>query len=264
MTKVEETVFATASTALEFLVFKMNEQLGYPVVHDPKLDYQGCVEEYRTHYKDRYKGQGRRPHPDDLTPTLIGWDRNAARFQQSTGVGGRRNSVTECICPEVDANGDMTGNAIVWRGLLAELPLRFRIYSTDIRVIEKLEILYLSQMGISNIKEIPVYVNPLYFLDHREKALVTEQPAAGEICKASKFMLDWDFTTTNLSFTRDESYYATYEFECIMRGEFLYGTGTPETVNTDPEGNYNIGKSTYVMDIRYQAKMVEDVDAVSR
>lgn len=259
---IEDKIFSTVSSALDVLFSKINEQCGYPVVHDPQSNHDECVKEYRVQLDKRYKEQGRVLHPSDLTPTLIGWDRGSLRFQESTGVGGKRNSVVVCGCPEVDSNGDLTGNVIVWKGLRGEVPIRFRVYSTDVRSIEKMEILYMAQMAISNIKELQVFVNPRYIKDPTVPPLLTEVPDQfTDICKVSQFNLEWDFSNTNISFQRDESFVITYEFDAVIRGEFLFGTGNAEAVGTNVDGSYYTYKPTFVLDARHLLKLVADIDS---
>lgn len=256
---MELVVRSTASAAIAHLIERINATTGYPVVHDPTQGYEDCVTEYRSSHKARYKEQHKKPHPEELQPSIIGWNRSALRYPQASA--GQRTAAIECVCPEINANGEMTGNAIAWSGFRGECQLFFRMYSTDVREIERFEVLYLAKKLVSGITGQKLYINGSYRDDGSSEPLVLEPTDGPSPCMAVEFQYEWDFSDTSIQFTSDDSTYITYEFSCILRGAFLAGTGNSDVVTVNPDGSTSVGKITYVLETRATRELVADVGA---
>jgi hypothetical protein len=260
---MELVVRSTASAAIAHLMERINVTTGFPVVHDPTQSHQECITEWRSQWNKRYHGQhhghdDQHPNPDELSPTILGWNRSTLRYPNVSA--GQRTAEINCVCPEIDSEGRLTGNAIAWSGFRGECTINFRLYSTDVRAVEAFEVLYMAKKLVSGIVSQKLFINGNYLDNGIDDPLVTEPTDGVAPCMSVDFQYEWDFANTSIQFVSDDNTYIQYEFECILRGAFVAGTGNSDVITVNPDGSTTVGKIKYVLETRHTSEMVADVD----
>ena len=140
--EVTTTVMLTLKSMVE--AFK-NEIPGLKVAYDEKLSYESAVASLRAN--NNLEGTN-----SDLYP-LFAFRRSVLRYVDPAGPGKRANSIY--------AKRDMTNlnkpyTSNVYRILHGEFDVNFLYITKDIRALELFEILYMSEEGISNYRELVV------------------------------------------------------------------------------------------------------------
>ncbi|CAH9015252.1 conserved hypothetical protein [Vibrio phage 150E35-1] len=193
-------IFVTAHDVLYEIFEAINSTTTIPVVHNPGLNYEEAVEHYREQVDDRYKDQV--GDGGTTVPTILGWSR--APLQWMEGLG-KKNAVQDLYCDLYDCNGDPTGNKVKWNAVKCEMMLNFRLYSTDVRIIDAVEVGYMTKSFISNIDRAVIFVP--------------------DRNTSESYIVSWDFADTALEFTKVENQYITYDFSCKVTGNVLVRPG---------------------------------------
>ncbi|AUR83157.1 hypothetical protein NVP1031O_175 [Vibrio phage 1.031.O._10N.261.46.F8] len=195
-------IFVTAHEVLYEIFEEMNKSTTIPIVHNPGLNYEEAVEHYREQVDDRYKdqiGDG-----NTIVPTIIGWRRMPMKWMD--GIG-KKNAIQTMYCDQYDCNGDPTGDKVKWNAVKCDMTIQFRVYSSDVRIIDAIEVGFLTKSFISNIEQVDL------FIPDRNTS--------------ESYQITWEFFDTEVEFTKVENQFITYDISCKVNGNMLT---RPETV----------------------------------
>lgn len=217
-------VYLSADDVLLQLMKAINLQSAIPIVCSPSLSYEETISHYLSQIDDSYSEQVNQAELQ--APSVLGWSRGALKYTRGSA---EKTGTYEARIPLLDENNEFSGTLEVYRAAKIELPLSFRLFSSDVRVISSFEVAYLANTIATNITNISV-----------------ESPDTDGIIE--NFAIKWDYDDLNIEFERDESLYISYGFSCLLSGNVLVkmhetvSGSVPKGIGSD--GQYKVIKHT--------------------
>jgi hypothetical protein len=147
-------VTSSPALVLESFLTKLREEIPeLKYVYDEKLSYETSVKAFRAQNNMNKTDQRDGNDKSDYYP-MFAFNRSVLRYPEQTSGPGKRLSAANKVRQDVKDTKDRSVE--IYRIVQAEFDLRFLWITKSIKDLERFEILYLSEEGISSYKEVEV------------------------------------------------------------------------------------------------------------